>query len=660
MSRRNRVLLEVLRSNFVASAEAMGYALERTSHTTFVKESQDFATGISTPDGEIFAYPRNMGVTSFVGLSLEALVKAYPDPAPGDVIIANDPYTTAGLSTHLPDIHLVSPIYVDDELVAFSWAFIHCSDVGGAVAASIFPSAHEIHQEGLRIPPSRLYRRGELVEELRDLLLANTRTPAQNWGDIKAMLAALNKGAERFIELTERFGCDTVRWASRAVLDWSEESFRAAIRKLPEGSSSFTDYLDDDGRGDPIRLKATVTVGEADVHVDLTGSDPQVAAAFNLPAFGERHPLLLQGLLNFVLSDDEHIPLTGGIVRPFRVTAPPGSVVNPEFPSSVGVRYATVMRLYGVVLGALSGLDGVEIPAAGAAQGAMVVLSVPDLESGSRLVNVLEPIFGGGGATWQADGESGIDSSAGYLRNTPVESIETHIPVLTERYELEPDSAGPGRYRGGWGVRFDFRVLTSDAIVTARGLERMRFEPWGLADGHPAGLTEASINPDQPDEVTLDGIDVLNPSVGDTVSIRVCGGAGHGSPLRRPVSSVLRDFEDGLLSAEQARVAYGVHITPAGDIEEAATKSERGNRLRESSTLDPRFGPARMAYEDQWPEDVQEELISFLMTLPVAVRAYAKTELRQRLDERRPWSQTIDQALLRDLWDEFRLVNNDA
>ena len=296
------------------------------------------------------------------------------------------------------------------------------------------------------------------------------------------------------------------------MLDWSERQVRSQVRAIPDGRYAFADYLDDDTAGTPIRLAVTLNVSGDAIVLDFSGTDPQVKAAYNLPGFGDRHPFLLQGLINYVLSQEPGIPLTGGIVRPFTTIAARGSIVNPEFPAAVGVRYATVIRLYNVVLGALAQAVPDRVPAAGAGAAAVVMLSVPRLETGERQVAVLEPLQGGGGATARDDGVSGNDSAAGFLRNTPVESLEAAVPVLIERYELLPGSAGPGRLRGGWGTRIDFRVLRPESIVTARGMERCRFEPWGLAGGAPAQRTRAFVNLGTAAERDVGRIDVLRPS----------------------------------------------------------------------------------------------------------------------------------------------------
>ncbi len=647
----DKVTLEILKSFMVAIAEGMGYTLERTSHTTFIKESADFGTAIATPRGEFFAYPRTIGVTSFVGMDMAPTLAAFPDPQPADVYITNDPYSTQGLATHLPDIHLIKPIFAGDTLLCFAWCFIHCSDVGGLAPASISPLAYDIAQEGFRIPPRKLIDRGVLDEGFLELFLANCRIPEQNWGDLKAMLAALNTAERGMQDLAARFGLGVVQQAMEDVIAWSEERVRALVAPIPDGDYAFADYMDDDFNGDPLRLAVTLRVRGDEIELDYSASDPQVSGALNLPAFGERHPFLLQGLVNFMLSEDPHIPLTGGLVRPFRVVAPPGSVVNPVFPAAVGVRYATVVRLYNVVLGALAQAVPERAPAAGAGQAAMVVLSVPDAATGKRDVAVLEPMFGGGGATSRGDGPSAIDSAAGFLKNTPVESMEAHIPVLAECYELLPESAGAGKQRGGWGTRFDFRILRPESIVTARGIERTRFEPWGLHGGSAARRTRTFVNAGKPDEREIGRIDVLRLEPGDVVSIRATGGGGYGNPLARDAALVAADVRSGLLSPEAARRDYGV-VLHNGEVDVPETTTQRAARA--SMTPAPLFdlGPSRRAHETVWTDELAMALAAFLMSLPLPFRAFAKRELHRRI-ERWPRESPPTAADIAALWDDI-------
>jgi N-methylhydantoinase B len=650
----DKVTLEILKNYFVAIAEGMGYTLERTSHTTFIKESADFTTGIATPEGEFFAYPRTIGVTSFLGLNLAKAINSFENYEPGDVVITNDPYSTDGLATHLPDIHLFKPIFHNNGILCFAWCFIHCSDVGGMVPASINPQAYDLQQEGFRIPPYKLYRAGELDETFLQLFLSNCRIPEQNWGDLKAMLASINTAEQNMEKLVKKFSIKVVKDAMYDMLNWTEQRIRDLIKQIPDGDYTFSDYMDDDLNGAPIRLQVTLKVRDDEIELDFSGTDPQVNAAFNLPAFGPRHPFLFQGIINYAFSEDPHIPLTGGVVRPIRNTVPKGTILNPNYPAAVGVRYATAHRLYNVVLGALAQAVPNKVPAAGAGQAAIVVLSVPELETGRRNVSVLEPIFGGGGATAVCDGVAGVDSCSGYLKNTPVESIETHVPVLIERYELLPDSGGPGQSRGGWGTRLDFRVLAPNSIVTARGMERTKFEPWGLAGGGSSGRTRTVLNRNTNREEQFGRIDVLYLEPGDTVSIEACGGGGYGHPLTRDPALVASDVRSGLLNRDLAESQYGV-VIEGESYNEVRTKECRQKMFKERPVTGELYdlGPSRRTYETVWNPELSAALAAFLLGLPPAMRTYAKREIHQWVKEDKVYK-TITPSMIPKIWAEIQ------
>ncbi|GAB3561667.1 hydantoinase B/oxoprolinase family protein [Amycolatopsis endophytica] len=622
----DRVTLGILKSHFVAAAESMCHTLERTAHSTFIKESADYSAAIATPAGEIFAFPRNLGVTSFVGLNLATALSAFDDYEPGDIVITNDPYATDGLASHLPDIHMLKPVFAEGEIVAVAWCFIHCSDVGGLVPASISPDAYDISQEGMRIPPRKLYRAGELDREFLDLFLANCRTPEENWGDFKAMIASLGTAERRVHELVAKYGRDVIVRASEDVLTWTEQSVREQITTLPDGDFTFADYIDSDSDGLPVRIQVTLRIRGDEIVLDYDGTDPQVGNAYNVPAFGPRHPFLCQGLINFFLSHDPSMPVTGGVVRPLTNRTRPGTVVSPLFPAAVGVRYATAHRIYNVVLGALAGAVPDRVPAAGAGQAAIVAMSVPDPETGRRRVSVLQPMFGGGGATHRTDGVAGADSCAGYLKNTPIESMETTVPVLARRYELVPDSAGAGARRGGWGARFDFEVLRPDTIVTARGMERTRFAPWGAHGGQAASLTSSVVNEGTPGERRLGRIGVLHLDRGDTVGIQASGGGGYGDPLDRDPEAVREDVLTGLLAPARATEDYGV-VLDGTTVDAEATVRERARRRKATPGFD--LGRERTEHERLWPEETAALVARRLLTCPAALRPVLKRELHR-------------------------------
>jgi N-methylhydantoinase B len=639
--RTDPVTLEIMRSYFNAIASGMGHIIERTSMTTFVKESADFATALAAPSGEFFVYPQSIGVTIFMGLSLQQAISECEPLEPGDIVITNDPYSTDGLATHLPDVHVFKPIFVDGELISYAWSFVHCSDVGGLVPASISPLATDIHQEGLRIPPVKLYRKGKENKDVISFLNGNSRVPGLNMGDINAMVAAVNTAESRLHTMVRKFGSVAVQHAMEDLLEQGEQRARQVIDSIPDGSYTFADYLDDDMVSTiPIRLALTLTVQGSEMLLDFTKCDSQVSTAFNLVTNGKPHSFMLQGLINYIISSDPYIPVNGGIIAPIRVIAPRGSIVNPEYPAAVGVRHAITMRLYSAVLGALSQAVPELVPAAGAGQAAIVVLSTIGNDGKSRKMAVIEPMGGGGGGQSDMDGVDGIDHASGFLQNTPIESLEQHIDVLVHRYELLPDTGGAGLHRGGHAIGLDFEIMKPESIVTARGLERMSFQPWGLTGGKVGSLGTIVLNPDG-DNQQISKISVLNPDKGDIVSMRSPGGGGWGNPLDRSPELVVQEVADGLLSVRQAAEQYGVVVADLDDDsgqlhtwDRLATEELRAECQRQiSGVVQPlwQFGAARESYEQRFTPEASDALAVLLLELPPSLRWNRKQEVHRLL-----------------------------
>lgn len=616
--------LEILRSYFNAIATGMGHVIERTSYTTFVKESADFATALATPEGEFYIYPKSVGVTIFMGLSLKRAIEACGPLEEGDIIITNDPYSTDGLATHLPDVHVIKPIFSDGEIISYAWAFVHVSDVGGLVPASISPTATEIFQEGLRIPPVKLYKAGVENRDVITFLRANSRIPDLNYGDINAMVAAVNTAEQRLLNMVKKFGKETCVNGMYDLLEQAE--FRAGniIANIPDGTYTFADYLDDDMISDvPIRLACTVTVKGREITLDFSECDPQVRTAFNLVTNGSKHSFLYQGLINYIISNDPHIPNNSGLTRPINVIAPKGTLVNPEFPAAVGIRHSITMRLYNVILGALAKALPETVPAAGAGQAAIVVLSTPTAD-GQRNIAVVEPMGGGGGGQSDLDGVDGIDHAAAFLKNTPIESLEQHIDIFVRKYELTPNTAGAGKHRGGHAIQLDFEIVKPDSIVTARGMERLRFQPWGLAGGK-AG-TSGQVRLIRNGSIKqLPKIEVLKPEEGDIVSIISPSGGGWGPPNLREVELVVEEVEAGLLSIEQAKAQYGVVLYESGGtlfVDENETAKLREKISGQLEHID--FGSYRREYEKKWTEEASTALAVLLREFPANIRSHMK------------------------------------
>jgi N-methylhydantoinase B len=620
------VTLEVLRTHYQAIVEDMARVMERTAYTTFVKETADFSTGLVSTGGEYVAYPWRLGASSYLGLNLGGVLRYFGRYDEGDVIIANDAYLSGPLCTHTPDVHILRPIFHDGQVICWGYAFVHSSDMGGAVPASVWPRATEIFQEGLRLRPTKLYRAGALNEDVKNLILDNCRIPELVWGDIKAMCAAVASCDRRVQELIGKFGAETVVRGIDAVLDYAERRARAALARIPDGTYRFTDYMEDDLRSEvPIRLQVALTVAGGAVHLDFTGTDPQVASALNIASHGVTHPFLCQAINAYLVSEDPEIPKASSILRPVRVTAPAGTVVHSLFPAPIGVRYATVLRVFDAVLGALAQALPGRVPAAPAGGISPIVASVLDPLTGRRHVQVVEPMLGGGGGRPTMDGLNGADSTSGFLRNTPVESIEAEVPIVVRRYHLIPDTGGAGEHRGGLAVRLDLQFFHPHAILTARGMERFTLAPWGVGGGRAGTSGSCVVNRDTPRARDIGKVDVLSLEPGDVVSIFSPSGGGHGDPRRRDPERVRADVRAGFLTEAAALERYGVVLGDGAVDVEATTRRRAGMPAPPDGLFD--FGARRAELERRWPPALQDAAHRLLASVPPAVRDWGKHQL---------------------------------
>ncbi|MEA2594498.1 MAG: N-methylhydantoinase [Thermomicrobiales bacterium] len=626
---KDQVFIEILRNRFQAIANEMASTILRTGYTVFVKETADYGAGLVSRSGELFAAPVNLGVSVMIGMPVEAVIRQI-EWEDGDVVIVNDPYSSEGLITHLPDIYLIRPIFDAGELVCFAMNFVHSSDIGGRVPGSISPSSTDIFQEGLRIPPYKLVRKGELDEAFLRLFLSNCRIPDQNWGDLRALLSALHTADTRIRELITRYGREPVLTGIDGVLDYGEMRARALISALPDGDYEFIDYLEADMTPvGLIRLKLTLRIKGDELTFDFTGTDPQVQAAMNLPSHSHRgHWMIVIGVINYFRTVDPHVPYNSGLVRPLNVIAPRGSVVNPEPPAACGVRAAAQFRILDMTMGALGRVAPEIIPAAGAGQISIALVATPDIADGEMKVSVLQPLCGGSGGRPVKDGIEAGDFCT-FLRNIPNETLEHDLPIVINRYGLRPDSAGPGEHRGGSGVEFSFQLTGPTAAVTARGMERYVFPPWGRRGGSTGttGLTMLRRTGEAAESIGK--IDLLNLRQGDELTLLTQGGGGFGDPFVRDPQRVLADIVRGLVTVEAAERDYGVVILD-GAVDEAATVARRQERV-ETPTGEYTLGPAREAYDRAWPGESQESMNALIKQFPNVLRPFARAELLAEL-----------------------------
>ncbi len=623
----DKVVLQIMGNHLRAAAENMAYTLYRTAHSTFVKETEDFTTQITDAAGLCVAVPMDLGATWYPGINYGRAMAMVPDYVDGDIAFTNDPYS-GFLATHVPDLHLWKPIFHDGALVCFACGHIHNTDMGGAVPASLSRALTEVHQEGVRFPPMKLYEQGRLNEELLRVMLLNVRKPEQNRGDLKALVGALHTGESKVRGIIAKFGAERLTLALAMLLDYAEHQAREVLAGIPDGEYCFSDYADEDAvDGDPCRLSLRLRIdGDAAV-LDFSGSDPQLASALNVPTGGDpHHTLLLVGVYYVLCTLNPRIVLNAGLTRPFTCIVPEGTVLNPQPPAAVGMRSLTCARLRSVIIGAFGLAVPDRMPAAPAGSSSIVNVMTTDNRTNRTVLAAVNPIVGGSGGMPHRDGANGSGADAAYLKNTPVEITEAEVPIQILRYGLLQDSGGAGRHRGGLATALEFRVFAPHTRITARNRDRSIFRPWGILGGQPGKPSDFVLNRGTARERVLRNADTVTLEPGDVIHIHSPGGGGRGDALERPLDEVLRDVQRGYISAAAARAEYGVVIGPDGP-DPHATAALRARLQRGTDRPHFAFGPEREAHEAIWTAEAYAALTALLMALPIHWRHFVKGKL---------------------------------
>ncbi len=555
------ISLQVLRNSFIAITEEMGMTLRKTGYSPNIKEREDCSTALFDAQCRIISqadYPMQPGHLGAMIYSVREAVATFADQSwtPGDVVIQNDPHRGGN---HLPDITLITPVFWEGTLRGFAANRAHHADVGGAVPGSISGKSTEIYQEGFIIPPLKLYEGGRLNGAIMALLRANVRTPEERTGDLRAQMAANEKGRGRLEDLYRRYGPQTVESAIDALIRYSERRMRHEIEQIPDGRYSFSDRMDDDGVSpESVLLKATVTVQASDITFDFTGSAPQTLGPINTTE------AITAGTIFYVLRclTDPSIPPNEGCYRPIAIRAPRGTVVNPNPPAAVvGGNLETAQRLCDVLIGAFRDALPQRVIAACNGQMCNVGIGGMDRRRDPALPYAYYETIGGGfGARPEADGIDGIHCHMTNTMNTPVEAIELAYPFIITHYSLLPDSAGAGRFRGGLGIRRDYKILGDDVTFTLLA-ERRKTRPYGLFGGEDGQSGVDILDPDTPGERVIPGKHTLRLRPGQVVSIRTPGAGGRGDPLERDPGRVLADVREARISEECARQSYGVILS---------------------------------------------------------------------------------------------------
>ena len=573
------IRFEVIRNALVEATEEMASALRRSAYSTNIKTRHDFSCAIfdlkMRTVAQSFSQPNHLG--SLVETIPRAL-NAYgiTDLHEGDALLVNLPYTGG---VHLNDITLISPVFHRGNLVGYVASLAHHVDVGGGAPASI-GAFREIYQEGIIIPPVKFVRGGEINRDVFDLVLAQVRAKRETAGDFRAQIAANNTGIRRLTSLLDRMGPDTVRGYIDELIEYTDRRTKSELAKLPHGVFESTGYMDSDGYSDdPVKLVVKVTINDDGLLFDFTGTDEQRRAPVN-STFAQTHSGVAFVLKCLIEPD---VPVNTGFYRNVHMIAPEGTVVNCTEPYPVVGGWETQLRLTEVILRALADAIPERVPAG--TEGMICHSGFGGFDP-YRNENYcfLETIAGGYGARATSDGPDAVQPHGKNTANAPIEETEVNYPVRITRYELVEDSEGPGRYRGGLGLRRDYLFPDHEASFTILA-DRERWGPHGLFGGLPGEKAQYVLNPES-DCVELGSKVTIQLAEGDVVSYRTCGGGGYGPPEERDPDDVLRDVRDGRISPERAREFYWVAVdTESWTVDVEATSNLRARRLEERESF---------------------------------------------------------------------------
>lgn len=549
------VMLEIFRNRLASVCDEMIYALIRTAYSTNIKDRLDCSCAISNTQGEIIAQtqlgtPVHLGTMSFAA---RRLLDERGDTgfSPGDVFLFNSPYPEG--PGHLPDLTLITPIYSEKTLLGLALTQAHNIDLGGTQPGSTPFGVSEIYQEGLQIPVVKLISGGEVQQDLFSLIAENVRVPKVLSGDLWAEVAANNTGQKRVVELAEKHGMETLSAYLEAILDYGEARMRAGLTDVPDGTYHFADTIEGDSiNQDHIAIRVNVIKESDHITLDFRESDDQVAGPINC------RPSMVAASTYFAVKSlvDPDLPANGGAYRPISIYTREGSLLEARYPAAVGnANGVTSQRIVDTVWGALAQAlpQGVNAANAGTITGCTIGGYDPVR---NRVFSYVETYGGGQGGMEGADGMSGVHTNMSNTRNSPVEVLENEYPFRVERYELIPDSGGPGTFRGGLGLRRVIRFLAGPLRITTSS-DREEIGPWGLNGGAAGFGTKYYVETKQ-GRSRLPGKYSGTIENADTVLfIETAGGGGYGAPQSRDRSRIAADLEKGVISRKRAEADYG-------------------------------------------------------------------------------------------------------
>jgi N-methylhydantoinase B len=550
----NLTNIEVIKGALTYTAEEMGIALRKSAYSPNIKERMDHSCALFDNKRRLIAQAEHIPVHlgSMALAVMEGLSKYQGELKSGDMILLNDPYLSG---THLPDLTLISPILISNQLIGYVANKAHHTDIGGKTPGSLAGDTTELCQEGLIIPPIKFVEDGEINTEFASILKRNVRTPKIQMGDLRAQIAANNTGVKRVKALVDRYGADKIIRSMEVIMDQSEIIMRKHIDAMPDGIYNASDWLENIGtREEKAKINVKITIEGDEIEFDYSGSSKQVEGPVNAPL-----GVTLAGIYYTLISiTDPNLPVNDGCFRPIKLKIPRGSIINPRETAPVaGGNVETSQRNVDVLMLAFSKILPDRVPAAGL--GTMNNISIGgNLENGESWT-FYETIGGGSGGRSDSDGIDGIHVNMTNTLNTPIESLETYLPLRFDTYSLRPDSGGAGKYRGGCGIIRSW-VLTSSKATLSILAERTKIPPWGLSGGRPGAMGEFILVRGDSKKEKIPSKCTITLFEGDKLIIKTPGGGGYGEPLERAPESILNDVINGLVSVKSAEEDYGVVI----------------------------------------------------------------------------------------------------
>jgi N-methylhydantoinase B len=553
------IRFEVIRNSLVAAVDEMGVALQKSAYSSNIKTRADFSCMFFDRKlraiAQAFTQPIHLG-----GLfrMVPIVIRHYGADRlqPGDGILTNYPFLGG---VHLNDVTLISPVFYGSQIFGYLASLAHHVDIGGGAPASI-GAFREIYQEGIVIPPVKLVKGGEVDPDILQFFLANVRAKYETSGDLRAQVAANKLGHRRMVELIGKYGVETLETYMDELIDYTARRTRQEIAKLPQGSFKAEACLDDDGITDePVRLCGEVRIGNEEIVFDLAGTSPQRRAPMN-STFSQTFSSCAY-FLKCLLDPD--LPVNAGFYQAIRVDAPEGSVANAVHPAAVVGGWEVSVRWVDVFLQAIAPALPDRVCAGGKAMQCHAGFGGFDPrphKNPNQYYCFLETLAGGYGGRLGKDGPDAVQTYSQNTENAPVEETELNYPVRIVRYELVPDSEGPGKFRGGLGLRRDYMFPDHEPTFTILA-DRLKFPPLGLFGGDPGKLAQYALGKPDGTEEMLGSKCTFTVPVGHSVSMRTCGGGGYGPPRERDPKLVLQDVLEGKISAARAREVYGVSIS---------------------------------------------------------------------------------------------------